>query len=141
LSLYPVIPAEPGASGREGQVNEDQYLNWKADILTDYRREAFSLWAVLGIILYGYWGGWQAFWRLKTWVFFLVGYAAGFFLLSRINYAIIIAFARRRATPIANLAGKPREKALFRDRLVIRFLQFSVNLLAALLTFLTMERF
>jgi hypothetical protein len=130
LALFPAVPTEPDASGREGQVNEDQYINWKADIFSDYRQEAFSLWAVLGIILYGYWGGWQALWRLKTYVFFLLGYLAGYFLLSRINYAIIMAFARRRAAPIARLADKAREKALSRDRLVIRFLQITGNLLA-----------
>jgi hypothetical protein len=121
-------------------VDVDQYLNWRADIISDYRQEAFSLWTVLGIILYGYWGGWQALGRLQTYGFFLVGYLAGFFLLSRINYSIIMAFARRRATPIAGLAGKARERALLRDRLVIRFLQISVNLLAALLTFAALER-
>ena len=135
------MSAEPDASVREEQLDEDQYLNWKADIITDYRQEAFSLWAALGIILCGYQEGWQALWRLKTYGFFLLGYLAGFFLLSRINYLIIMAFARRRAAPIARLAGKAREKALSRDRLVIRFLQVTVNLLATLLTFLAMERF
>jgi len=33
---------EPAAFGREAHVNEDQYLNWKADIISEYRREAFS---------------------------------------------------------------------------------------------------
>jgi hypothetical protein len=122
-------------------VNEDQYLNWRADIVSDYRQEAFSLWTVLGIILCGYFGGWPAFCQLKTYGFFLLGYLAGFFLLSRINYAIIMAFTRRRATPIARLAGKARERALSRDRLLIRFLQISVNLLAALGTFVALERF
>ena len=121
-------------------MDEDQYLNWKADVITDYRQEAFSLWAALGIILCGYQEGWQAFLRLKTYGFFLLGYLAGFFLLSRINYWIITAFARRRAAPIARLAGRARERALSRDRLVIRFLQITVNLLATLLTFLAMER-
>jgi hypothetical protein len=133
--------AVPGASGREALLNEDQYLNWKADIISDYRQEAFSLWTVLGISLYGYFGGWQALSRLKTYGFFLVGYLASVFLLSRINYAIIMAFARRRAGPIASLPGAAREKALSRNRLVIRFLQITVNLLATLLTFLVMERF
>jgi hypothetical protein len=135
------MPAEPDAPVREGHVDEDQYLNWKADIITDCRQEAFSLWAALGIILYGYQYGWQALWRLETYGFFLLGYLAGFFLLSRINYWIIMAFARRRAAPIARLAGGAREQALTRERLVIRFLQITVNLLAALLTFLAMERF
>jgi hypothetical protein len=135
------MPAEPDASVREGQMDVDQYLNWKADIITDYRQEAFSIWAVLGIILYGYWGGWQALWRLKTYGFFVLGYLAGFFLLSRINCLIIMAFARRRAGPIASLVGKAKEKALSRDRLVIRFLQVTVNILATLITFLAMERF
>lgn len=134
------MPAEPDAPVREGHVDEDQYLNWKADIITDYRQEALSLWAVLGIILYGYHYGWQALWRLKTYGFFLLGYLVGFFLLSRINYWIIMAFARRRAAPIARLAGGAREQALARERLVIRFLQITVNLLATLLTFLAMER-
>ena len=109
-------------------MNEDQYLNWKADIISDYRREAFSLWTVLGIILYGYFGGWQALWRLKTYGFFFLGYLAAFFLLSRINYAIIIAFARRRAGPIASLAGAAREKAISRERLIVRSLQITINL-------------
>ena len=121
-------------------MDEDQYLNWKTDIINDYRQEAFRLWAALGIILCGYQEGWQALWRVKTYGFFLLGYLAGFFLLSRINYWIITAFARRRATPIARLAGRARERALSRDRLVIRFLQITVNLLATLLTFLAMER-
>ena len=122
-------------------MDQDQYLNWKTDIISDYRQEAFSLWTVLGIILYGYFGGWQALWRLKTYGFFLVGYLTGVFLLSRINYAIIMAFARWRAGPITSLPGAAREKALSRDRLVIRFLQITVNLLATLLTFLVLERF
>ena len=63
-------------------MNEDQYLNWKADIISDYRREAFGLWAVLGIILYGYSGGWQALWRPKTYGFFFLGYLAAFFFSS-----------------------------------------------------------
>ena len=86
-------------------MDEEQYLNWRADIISDYRQEAFSLWAVLGIILYGYWGGWQAFWQLKTYTFFLLGYLAGFFLLSQINYSIIMTFARRRAAPRAGGHG------------------------------------
>ena len=59
------MPAEAGASVREGQLDEDQYLNWKTDIIIDYRPKAFSLWAALGIILCGAWGGGQALWRLK----------------------------------------------------------------------------
>jgi hypothetical protein len=120
-------------------VDEERYLNWKMDIISDYCQEAFSLWTVLGIFLYGYFGGWQALWRLKTYGFFLVGYLAGFFLLSRINYAIIMAFARRRAGPITRLPGAAREKALSRDRLVIRFLQITVNLFTPLITFLVLE--
>jgi hypothetical protein len=121
-------------------LNQDQYLNWKTEIITDYRQEAFSLWTMLGIILYGYFGGCQAIWRLKTYGFFLFGYLAGVFLLSRINYAIIMAFARWRAGPLNKLPAAAREKALSRDRLVIRFLQISVNLLATLITFLVLER-
>jgi hypothetical protein len=135
------MAVEQNASVCEGQMNEEQYINWKADIISDYSQEAFSLWAVLGIILYGYWGDWQALWRLKTYLFFFLGYLASFFLLSRFNYSIIMAFARRRSAHIASLTGKAREKALSRDHLAIRFLQITVNILATLLTFLSMERF
>jgi hypothetical protein len=122
-------------------MDEERYLNWKMDIVADYRQEAFVLWTVLGIILTGYRGGLQALWQGKTYVFFLLGYLAGYFLLSRINYAIIMAFARRRGSFVARLTGNAMEQALSRDRLVIRFLQFSVTILATLLTFFIMERY
>jgi hypothetical protein len=52
-----------------------------------------------------------------------------------------MAFARRRAAPIAGLAGKAREKALSLDCRVIRFVQAIVNILFTRLTFLAMEGF
>ena len=56
------------------------------------------------------------------------------------NYAIIIAFARRRAGHIASLAGAAREKAISRQRLIVRSLQITINLGAPLLTFWALDR-
>jgi len=52
-----------------------------------------------------------------------------------------IASARRHAGAIAKLTGATWEKAISHERLIVRSLQITVNLLAALLTFLALERF
>ncbi len=122
-------------------MDEVQYVNWRADIISEYRHEALSLWIILGIVFYGYFDGYAALFRLKTWVFFLVGALAGSLVISRINYAIIMAIARRRGSHLAGLAGTDRyAQTLNRDRLVIRFFQVSVMLLTIILTFWTLER-
>ncbi len=122
-------------------MDEVQYVNWRADLISEYRHEALSLWIILGIVFYGYVEGYAALFRLKTWVFFLLGGLAGSLVISRINYAIIMAFARRRGSYLAGLAGSDRyAKTLNRDRLVIRFFQVSVTLLTIILTFWILER-
>jgi hypothetical protein len=123
-------------------MDEVEYLNWRAGVISDYRHEALRLWVILGIVLYGYFEGYEAFFRLKTWMFFLLGGLVGSLVIGRINFAIIMAMARRRGSYLASLAGTDQHaKTLHRDRLIIRFFRESVTFFTTIFTFWALERF
>ncbi len=123
-------------------MDEVQYGYWKAGILSESRRQALMHWTLLGLLLYGFSGGLKGFFSLQALVFFLLGYLAGSPLLGRLDFAVLMAFARRRGQYLAGLAVTPDyEKVRKRDRLIMRVIQLTLNLSAAGLAFTALEAF